>query len=1044
MTSAPPGSSAPNSLLRFFVRHANAANILMCVLVALGLFSLTQLNRQFLPRANVPVIWVSVPWPGASAEDVEANIVDVLEPELRFLDDVKSVTSVAREGRAQVSLEFELEADLTKALSDVEAAVSRLTTLPQDAERPLVGRAQIFETVMSVGISGPFSEKALRDYAKDIRDQLLAAGVDQVEIRGMRPLEIQVEVPQRELYRLDMTVGEIARRIGALNQDVPAGVLEGDFERQLRSLGLVGTAEDIAMLEIRAPQDGEKLLLGDFASVIEGLEDAGVRLYRKGDPAIQLIIRRAATADSLDVAELVNASLDNIIAGLPHSLRVEKFETSSELLIGRIQLLVKNGAGGLILVLLVLFLFLDRRSTFWVAMGIPISIFTTFAIMYASGQSINMVSLFALIMTIGIVVDDAIVVGEHIVARNEAGESPVIAAENGVTRMGGPVTASILTTIVAFAPIFLIGDVVGQIMAAIPLVVIAALLSSMGECFLILPNHLAGGAPSKPRPWRRKFNAGFNRFRDRIIGPFGALCYDWRYTTLSMAIASLILSIALLVGGRVGFEFFPTPESEVMQANVVLAPGASREDTLEALQQAEAVLEDMATSLAGEDEPHPVEFVMASVGATVGDAGGGTTGTNRGTLFVELTPSEVRSVRTPDLIEAWRAGMPDLPGVQSITILERRGGPPGRDIDVRFVDAPGVKLKQAALELRQRLAHFDGVSAIDDDLPYGRQELLLELTPRGSALGFTTEDVGRQLRDAFEGAIARRFPRGDEELLIRVSLPQNAAAPVNVRAFHLTSPSGERVLLDEVVSMREKEGLAQIRHRDGERSISVTASVDTEITDGNDILARLLEEDLPDIAVRYGVAYDFGGRAAEQEATFEDMQLGGILAAVMIYMILAWVSKSYARPIVVMSIIPFGLVGAVLGHLVMGYDLTVLSLMALMGLAGILVNDSIILVTHIDRLIASGLETRAAVIQGVKDRLRAVILTSLTTIFGLMPLLFETSLQAQFLIPMAITLVWGVGLATILVLVLAPSILGVQEDVRRMGGWLRDKMTQPV
>ena len=1020
-------SVTPNPLLRFFVRHANAANLFMVILVALGLFSLAQLNRQFLPQANIPVIWISIPWPGASAEDVEANIIDVIEPEVRFLDGVKEVFSTARESHASVNLHFYPDANMTEALSEVESSISRITTLPRDAERPVVGRAQIFETVMSLAISGPFSEVALRRYAKDIRERLLAVGVDQVNIRGMRSQEILVEVPQQELYRLDLTLDDIAQRIRSLNQDLPAGVMEGDFERQLRSLGLVTDADSISMLEIRAPQGGEKLLLRDMARVTENFGREDERLYRQGTPAITLDIQRAASADSLVVTNLVNTALEDIFAELPSSLRVEKFDTSSDFLIGRIQLLVENGIGGLILVLLVLFLFLDLRATFWVAVGIPITLFATFAIMYWSGQSINMVSLFAIIMTIGIIVDDAIVVGEHIVAREEAGESAVIAAENGVTRMSGPVTASILTTIAAFAPIFLIGDVIGQIMSAIPLVVIAALISSMGECFLILPNHLAHGRQTSPSRWRQKFNAGFDRLRDGFFGPFSGFCYDWRYTTIAFALGSLLVCLGLFMSGRVGFHFFPSPESEIIRANVVLAQGSSREETLQVLEQVEDTLEEVAFSLAGEEEPTPIRLSLLSIGSAAG-----VSGANRGEVFVELTPSEVRSVRTTPLVEAWRASMPDVPGVESISVLELRGGPPGRDIDIRFLDAPGEQLKGAAVELRQRLASFNGVYGIEDDLPYGKQELLLELTPRGTALGFTTEDVGQQLRHAFDGIIAKRFPRGDEEITIRVSLPRDSSDTFDLRQFYLTSPQGERVLLDEVVSLSEDSGLAQVKRRDGSRAISVTASVNSEVTGSNQIVEQLAEKDLPEIADAYGVSYDFGGRAAEQQETADDFSLGGALAAAMIYIILAWVSKSYTRPIVVMAIIPFGMVGAILGHWAMGYDLSVLSVMALMGLAGILVNDSIILITHIDSLIASGQETRTAVVQGVKDRLRAVILTSLTTIFGLLPLLFETSLQAQFLIPMAITLAWGVGVATVLVLVLAPSILGVQEDFKRM------------
>ena len=1023
----------PRGILGFFVIHRNAANLLMGMLVVAGLYALTQLNTQFFPKTEVPTISVVIAWPGASAEDVEGNIIEAIEPEVRFLDGVDSVDSYAREGVAQIVVEFASGADMQKAQSDIEQAVSSVTTLPQDSERAVISRFIFYESVAALAISGPFTESALRAYAKDIRDELLNSGVDRVVMKGVRDPELIVEVSEANLRRLDLSVADVSARIRQVSQDLPSGTLEGAQEKQLRSMGLATDPASLGAIEIKSLAGGEKVRLQDIADIRDGFDESQPTGLRSGQLAMQLDIQRAMTADTLDVQANVEKALAGLTSTLPPTLKVEMFNVQADLVFDRIMLLVKNGVGGLLLVLAILFVFLNARVAFWVSAGIPVAMMATLAVMLATGQSINMISLFALIMTIGIIVDDAIVVGEHATTLREQGHPPAVAAYLGGKRMFGPVFAAILTTVAAFAPILLIGDIIGQILRAMPLVVMAVMVASLIECFLVLPGHMhhALEGSMKQSRFHAWFNAHFARFRD---GPFRriiAVSFDMRYTTLAIAVAAFIVCIGLMQTGRVGFQFFPSPEGETVDATVVFAPGTPREVTQDAIEQIDAALGRAVVQLAGEDG----ELVQMSYG-TIGETGGSfsaTSGDNRGSLQVELVASELRSIRTRELVAAWRAELPVIPGVERIALKERRGGPPGRDLDVRLTGGDPRELKAAALEVRDLLATFDGVSDIEDDLPYGKQELILEVNPRGAALGFTTETVGRQVRNSFEGAISKRFARDDEEVTIRVQLPESEKSRALEDLF-LRTDQGREVPLTEIVSIREQSGFSRLRREDGKRFVSIAAEVDAQATDSNAIIRALPNEGLADIAAKYNLNYEFSGRAEEQGAAFADLGAGSLIALVAIYIILAWVFASYARPIVVMSIIPFGLVGAVLGHLVMGFDLTILSFVALLGLAGILVNDSIILVDQIDNRLDEGKSVRDAVIHGVQDRLRAVLLTSLTTVGGLSPLLFETSLQAQFLLPIAITLAWGLATATFLVLLVVPAILGIQEDARALFG----------
>jgi multidrug efflux pump subunit AcrB len=1018
-------------LIALFTRHRNASNLLMIIMLGIGVFSLTRINTQFFPTIGLDIITITVPWSGASAEDVEGNIIEPIEPEVRFLDSVNKVSSFASEGVAVIVLEYEDGADMQTALSNVDSAVARVTTLPEGSERPVISRIARYDTISRISLSGPFSESALKTMAKQMRDQLLDRGIARVTMTGAREEEVWVEVAPETLRRLDLTLGDIGKHISASSRDMPSGTLEGSSEAQIRSLGLAKEADSIADIEVRSLENGEKILLSDVARIRDSFEEGGIKGLRHGKQAISLLVSRSESADALQQAAIVHDFVEEITPTLPRGLELMHYNVQSDLIWDRISLLLRNGAGGLVLVLLVLFTFLSGRLAFWVALGIPTALFATLGVMLISGQTINMISLFALIMTLGIIVDDAIVVGEHAATRRARGMKPLEAAEAGAVRMLAPVMSSSMTTIAAFMPIFMISSIIGQVISAIPFVVIAVLLASLVECFLVLPGHLREALPrvdEVPGRFRSWFDVRFGRFRDGPFQRFVTMCVSHRYITLSGTVGMLIISIGIVAGGRLPFNFFPSPEADTIFANVVFAPGTPRSQTERMIRDLEDGLrraEDKMTDGKG----GLVTASFAKVGQSQAADFGSVRGDHLGGMHVELVAADYRSIRTSDFVEAWRREVTPLPGIDRITLAAPALGPPGKEIDVRLSNASTDALKAASSEVQTLLKRLPGVSDVIDDLPWGKSEVILKVTAQGKAMGFTTQIVGSQVRDAFQGHIAKRFARGDEEITVRVQLPRGDIGRAALRDLYLQGPGGVEVPLSEVVEVSGSRGFARIKREDGAREVSVVAEVDETVTTSADTIRALEDNGLAEIARRHGVDYAFKGKSEEQAKTMGEARTGALVGMVAIYIVLAWVFASYTRPFVVMAIIPFGVVGAIMGHLVMGYSLSMLSLISLMGLAGILVNNSIILVSTIEERIAAGEEYFLAIVGGSKDRVRAVLLTSLTTIGGLLPLMFETSLQAQFIIPMAITLVFGLGVATALVLVVVPSLLAMQHDL---------------
>ncbi len=1019
-------------LIGVFARHPTAANLLMAIMIISGLFALHRMNTQFFPDFGIDIVYVSVEWSGASAEDVDSNIVQAIEPEIRFLDGVKRVRSSSIEGRATVLVEFNPGTDMQSALSDVETSVATITTLPDDAEKPKVRKIVRYDTISRLVLSGPVEEATLKKIAKRLRDGLLDRGIDQVDLFGARDEEIWVEVQPETLLELDLTLNDISKKIRETSQDLPSGDTSGAVEMQIRSLGLLKTAEDIGGLEVRSLTNGEKVLLRDIARINENFDDTGDQARRNGLRAIEIFVQRAVNADALELADTTKKYLEDIRPTLPPAITLEQYDIQADLIRSRINLLLKNGLSGLVLVVLVLFIFLNSRVAFWVAAGIPVALMATMLIMHLSGQTINMLSLFGIIMALGIVVDDAIVVGEHAETKSREGLPSVEAAVAGARRMSAPVLSASLTTVAAFMPLLIISDIIGQIIRGIPLVIIAVILASLIECFFVLPGHMRGALKASVRSGRRslrtKFDAAFDHFRQEIFRPLVTLAVDKKFTTISISVAALIISVGMMLGGRIGFVFFPSPEADKVYANVQMVAGTPRVRTIEMLTELERSLGVVSMRLSG-GEDKLVRMSLMKLGKEVGRPGTArASGDHVGGLIVELKPSDERNVRTSLIIEAWHKEIRPLAGVDILTILAAQGGPPGRDVDVRLSGDNVANLKAASLEVQELLKRYPGVSSVEDDLPFGKLETIIEVTAEGRALGFNTQSVGRQVRNAFEGSIAKRFSRDDEEVTVRVQFPREIIGGGALDDLFLRGVEGSEVALSEIVDTRESRGFSRIRREDGIRQVAVTAEIDKRVTTTGTILDALDADEIQKIAAKYDLRLSYAGKAEEQETTLADMKLGAMIGLAGIYIILAWVFASYVRPFVVMSIIPLGFVGAAVGHYLLGFEITILSLIALIGLSGIVVNDSIILVSTIDERLADGEDLRNAIINGACDRLRAVILTSATTIGGLLPLMFERSLQAQFLIPMALTMIFGLMFTTLLVLFVIPALISIQED----------------
>ena len=1027
-------------VIGFFVHHKVAANLVMLVMLLGGALGIARMNIQFFPSFALDVVSVRVVWSGASAEDIEQGITNPLEQRLRSLDGLKRMTSTSAQGIANITLEFQEGSDPVLALDDVRQQVDSFTNLPADAETPEVSRLARYEPVARLLVHGDLDPHELRQLAQRFEDELLFAGIDRVETSGLPAQQISIEVPAERLQGLGMSLGDIADRVQEMSRDLPAGLLgQRDSARELRSLQQRRDAlgfEDLPILS----GDRVQLRLGDIATVRQEPRDGHVELAYRGRPAAELVLQRAEAGNSLAAARVLDGWLEEVRPTLPPSVELEVFDESWQLIDDRISLLLVNGAGGLLLVMILLYFFLPARVALWVAIGIPTAFMAALGVFWGIGGSINMMSLFALIMALGVIVDDAIVVGEDADAHYRAGEAPRHASAGAARRMLWPVVASSLTTVAAFMPLLMVGGVIGNILGDIPVIMICVLIASLLECFVVLPAHLRNAfVPGKEKARRPRgiarlregFEARFDAFRHGPFRRFSALTLRHRGATVAGALAVTLVTAGLLAGGRLGFNFFPSPESSVVYANASFVAGTDRAKVAEFVDHLQATLEETDSALGG----GLVRVAVSRYGTTQEGGSPGRSADEVGSLMIELISPDHREVRNTAFIRAWRERIREPAGLDALNINERAAGPPGRDVNVRLIGEDALELRLAADTLAQAMSGLSGVLDTEDDMPWGREQLVYRVNAFGEALGLTTGELGRQLRTAFDGQVVQIHQSGADEIEVRVQLPREQRERLaTLSGIAVSLPDGRQVPLSQVMDLDHRQGFEALRHADGQLAVEVTAELDTAVTSAEQVLESLSAELLPALARDHHLHYSFEGRAADQRETLADMRMGLLVGVALMYGVLTWVFASWSLPLIVMAIIPFSLVGALLGHWALGIDLTILSLFGLFGLSGIVVNNAIILVSFYREQRERGLAIDEALNEAVVQRVRAVLLTSLTTIGGLLPLLFETSLQAQFLIPMATSIAFGLGGSTFLVLLVTPALLSWLEHGRERLG----------
>ncbi|PID42875.1 MAG: acriflavin resistance protein [Proteobacteria bacterium] len=1034
-----------NDIIGRFAQHKVAANLLMLILLISGIYSLGKLNRQFFPNFAVDFIVVKVVWPGASAEDVEKSVVRPLEQELRNLSNVKEMNSTSSRGVASVVMEYEEGTDMGLALNQTKEFVGLIRNLPTDAEAPEVTKVVRYEEIATLILTSEGSLEELRPLAYQFERELLDRGIAKVEMTGLPQQEIAIEVSSETIQTLNLSHIQIGDRIRQHSQDIPAGAVgRSEAEREIRSLEKRRTAEGFESLPITTTEDGQKLTVGDIGEVTLRAKENGVEVYYRGHPAVLLKLKRSETTDSLKSAEVMHTWLDEKQHTLPDSIQLIPTNELYVFVEQRINLLLKNGISGLILVVAILFIFLNGRVAFWVACGIPISFMGALTVLYFSGGSINMLSLFALIMALGIIVDDAIVVAEDALTHYQTGEGSLQAAEGGARRMFVPVMSSSLTTLAAFLPLMLIGGIIGTILSDIPFVVVCVILASLIECFLILPGHLRHSFHKNhhkaPGRVRARLDASFNYFRDHLFYSLISTAMKYRGVTLTTALALLICAFSLVKYGQVKFNFFPQPESPTIFASIKFAAGTPPETIRQFAFDMERTLWETAEELKTDKDLVKASYIRLNAASFSGGQRF-QRGDQYAMVTVELSMPDERTVRNPEFIKQWRANL-DLPaGVEILSMRSPSGGPPGKDIDIFLTGGNADTLKAAAEELTREMKVFKGISDIVDDLPYGKQQFIFSLTTEGESLGLSVANVGSQIRAALDGRLLQVFYNQDEEIEVRIMLPgEERHFQRTLQTLPVVTPSGQTLPLANVINLESRRGLEILRHSDARLGVHVTAEVNTKITNINDVLTSIQTDIIPGIIDKYGLSVSYKGKAEEQAETNADMAQGAILAVIGIYIILAWVFASYSWPLAVMLAIPFGIGGAIFGHWLLGINLTLLSQFGIFGLSGIVINDAIILISFYKQLREKGMAVRKALVRASCQRLRAVLLTSLTTIAGLLPLLFESSLQAQFLIPMAVSISFGLAFATLLVLIVIPVMLSYIESFSTLVSKARERL----
>lgn len=1077
-SQTPHATTGGRDPIAWMARNAIAANLLMAILVIGGVWVGFQSQKEVFPDFQLDVVTVGVGYPGAAPTEVEQGILRPIEDAVRGVSGIREITSEAREGSGSVSIELLGGTDRMKAFQDVDQAVSRIRTFPDDIEQPEVSLRSRQREVMSVVLYGPIDIWTLRQLGEQLRDRLLSdENITEVEINRASDYVTHVEVPRHRLREYGLTLADVARLIESSAEDVAAGSVEAQSgEVLLRVKSRKQWAEEFADIEVVATASGSALRLGDLATIRDGFEEENFHSQFNQTPSVELEVYRVGRQSPMDVAGAVDAIMPEFEASLPPGVTWRIDNNAADEFRQRLSLVMENGVLAVFIVLVILALFLEIRLAFWVMMGMVISFIGGLLFLPMAGVSINMISLFGFLVVLGIVVDDAIVVGENVYEHRLAGASPLRAAIDGTREMAGPVTFSIASNVVAFVPLMFIPGETGKFWAPLPVVVIIVLLISLFEALFILPAHLAHlragkggdkaggqaesesdvdakpeadsqadtanaadtvdagtpppahepGTADAPKTGLHLFARAFNAFLHGVYRPFLDLCLRYRYVTSVAAVSLFLVVGGYAMSAHMGMILMPQVSADEIEAGVRLPVGTTPD-------QANRIAQEVTAASMRMFEEHDLDAVAEGIKTNV----------RRGSFVdveIVMRPPDERDMTADEVIELWREAIGDLRGVTQIS-FEAESGPGGwrQDISVDLSHSDIDTLEKASMAFVERMEGFANTRDVNDNYNKGKTQYDVRLLPEGRALGLTAEDVGEQLRGAFFGSLALRLMRGTNEVEVRVKLPEHEREDTHhLENLVIRTPSGAEVPLLDVAEITASEAFTSINRRNGRRVVNVSMDVEPKRAVGQ-VITAITEQELPALRADYpGLTWTFEGSNAEMRESTAELWGGFGFAMIVIYMLLAVAFGSYTQPLVVLVAIPFGIIGAVTGHMLLGYDLSLISLMGVVALSGVVVNDSLIMVDHANRQrLKRGASAFAAIREAGVRRLRPILLTTLTTFGGLMPIIFEPSLQAQYIIPMAISLGFGILFSTAIILVLVPCLYLILDDLH----WLAAPVT---
>ncbi|MFT5240596.1 MAG: multidrug efflux pump subunit AcrB [Candidatus Promineifilaceae bacterium] len=1034
------------TLIASIIRNRVFATIVLVTFVFAGVLASRQMVRETFPKFSEDRITISVAYPGADPEEVEEGISRKIEEALEDVEGIKEFGTESRENIGAADILVKKGFNTREVLDRVRSKIDTISTFPVDAERPVVEEVLIEEPVVMLALAADMSEQRLKEWAQVIKDELrMLPDVSQVNVFGVRDYEIAIELSEERLREYDLTFEEVAKAVRRNSVTLAGGILRTEGEDiRIRTLGRRYTGAEMASIIVMAEPDGDVVTLERLGDIRDGFTEDPAFATVNGRRAVFVNVMKTGDEDALKISRAVHRFIERKRAELPDSVQLLPVSDSSDMLNARIRLLVRNGLIGLTFVFLLLWLFLDFRLSFWAGMGMPISICGALVVLWAVGGTLNMISLFGLIMVLGIIVDDAIVVGEAIYVHRRKGESSVDAALNGLGEVGLPVFAAVITTIVAFIPLGFVGGIMGKFIAILPVVVIACLLVSLVECLFLLPAHLAHAPDDngdekeadvgRVKQWGRRFHrrtsGALEWFVERAYGPFLTFALRWRYAALCVAISVLMVTMGLVKGGILKFVLFPSIDGFVITATVEYPDGTPSETTHAALLHMDASFKRAIEGRETVSGESPLRYSIVLVGQTL--TGGFERGPNVGSVQIILLDSEKRGIPSSELLVAWERETGRIPGVEALTFQDMDVGPPGADIEFWMSGDNIESTVKASEAMKSRLEQFDGVYQVRSDYRPGKTELRLRLKPEARSLGLNVGDLAEQINAGYFGVEAMRIQRGRDDIRVRIRYVEDERRSVaDLQQIRIRTARGDGIPLMSVANIEVGAGFTQISRKNGMRNIAVSAAVDLERANSAEIVDELSGAFFAELAESYPDVYvSIRGEKKRSEESLGSLKIGFPLAMVGIFVIVATMFHSYAQTVIVLLTVPFGIVGAFFGHLLMGRDLSMMSMFGIVALAGVVVNDAIVLIESINSSLARGVPFFEAIHKGGARRFRPVFLTTLSTVGGLLPLILEQDLQAQFLIPMALSIAGGVCFATVLTLLLIPSLLAILNDMR--------------